>query len=105
VYNPSSADAWKNEIKMAFHSCRQPTIIGPARLKVLFCMPVPNGKNIEEGSPHTSKPDTDNLFKAVMDAMTAVGVWKDDALVSDVTAGKFYARGATGAQIIVETDF
>jgi Holliday junction resolvase RusA-like endonuclease len=58
----------------------------------------------EAAVPHTKKPDVDNLLKAVMDSMTAAGVWKDDALVYTTEAGKWYAAGKTGAQIIVESD-
>jgi Holliday junction resolvase RusA-like endonuclease len=58
----------------------------------------------ETAVPHGKKPDVDNLLKAVMDAMTTAEVWKDDALVYATEAGKWYAAGKTGAQIIVEID-
>jgi Holliday junction resolvase RusA-like endonuclease len=53
--------------------------------------------------PHVKKPDTDNLLKAVMDSLTAVKVWTDDAQVFETVVGKYYAGKRTGAQIIVET--
>jgi len=34
---------------------------------------------------HTSKPDADNLAKAVMDVLTRLGAWTDDALVWDLS--------------------
>ncbi|MDR2717705.1 MAG: RusA family crossover junction endodeoxyribonuclease [Treponema sp.] len=114
VYNPSSADAWKEEVKAAFISCRRPMITEPIRLKVYFFMPVPKGMKIvcKDGHymPHIKKPDADNLLKAVMDALTEVGVWKDDALAFWTEAVKFYAANEnyhekTGAQIIIETGF
>jgi Holliday junction resolvase RusA-like endonuclease len=52
--------------------------------------------------PHTSKPDSDNLMKAVMDAMTTAGVWKDDALVYGHFTEKWYSRAPSGARIIVK---
>ena len=50
---------------------------------------------------HTSKPDRDNAEKAVLDALTDVGLWRDDSLVCDGWAAKRYASesGRTGAQV------
>lgn len=103
VYNPHSANAWKEEIKAAFFLCRKPTLTGPVCLRVTFYLPMPKKMKVDEGRavPHTVKPDTDNLLKAVMDAMTTVKVWTDDALVYRIEAGKYYGE-KTGAQIIVE---
>lgn len=49
---------------------------------------------------HTGKPDTDNLLKAVMDALTQLGVWKDDAQVCEVHSLKQYAA-EPGAKITI----
>ena len=38
----------------------------------------------------TTKPDTDNLQKLLKDCMTAAGFWKDDALVVEEMAGKYW---------------
>lgn len=38
--------------------------------------------------PHTERPDVDNLVKAILDAMTRAGVWKDDAQVWLLTVSK-----------------
>lgn len=108
VYNPKSADAWKEEIMASFAVCRRPTITDAVRLKVYFFMPAPKAMRIDRKNdryvPHTTKPDTDNLLKAVMDALTDIGVWKDDNLVFWTEAIKWYAE-ETGAQIIIETGF
>jgi Holliday junction resolvase RusA-like endonuclease len=104
VYNPDSADAWKETVRSAFVFFHKPPITNPVRLRVNFFLPRP--KAMKEGAavPHTKKPDVDNLLKAVMDSMTAAGVWKDDALVYATEADKWYATGKPGAQIIVESD-
>lgn len=39
--------------------------------------------------PHDRKPDTDNLTKAIKDAMTFCGFWIDDAQVFDEHIRKF----------------
>ena len=89
---------------MAFVPFHRPPIANPVRLRVSFFLPRPKAMKGEAAVPHTKKPDVDNLLKAVMDSMTAAGVWKDDALVYVTNAGKWYAAGKTGAQIIVESD-
>ena len=37
-----------------------------------------------------TKPDRDNLDKAIMDTLTDIGMWVDDALVCDGRIRKFY---------------
>jgi Holliday junction resolvase RusA-like endonuclease len=105
VYNPPSADAWKEEIKAAFLAVRKPPITGPARLTLRFSFPPPKGMEIKGlTAPHTKKPDLDNLLKAVMDSLTVIKIWKDDAQVFETpNLGKYYGKKA-GVQIIVESD-
>ena len=43
------------------------------------------------GKPHTQKPDADNVAKAVMDGLTAAGVWPDDAVVWSLEIRKVWA--------------
>ena len=40
--------------------------------------------------PHSSRPDLDNLLKFVNDSLNKV-LWKDDALIYEVYARKFYS--------------
>jgi len=106
VYNPNSANAWKEEIRLSFRSCKRPTITGAVRLTVSFHLPKPKSMKEEERNiPHTKKPDTDNLLKALMDALTEEKIWADDAQVYDTHAGKYYAARKTGARVIIEADF
>ena len=51
----------------------------------------PRGRH-PDGAYRTSKPDTDNLQKLLKDCMTAVGFWRDDALVVREITEKFWAE-------------
>jgi len=107
--NSPSVKAWKKEITASFAGILRPLITEAVHLKVVFFMPVPEGMKIDEKNecytPHIKKPDADNLIKAIMDAITEAGVWKDDSLVFWPEAIKWYATKDTGAQIIIETGF
>ena len=62
-------------------------------------------KDPEGRIPHTAKPDADNVVKAVMDALTQIGMWRDDALICEQQVTKDYASksGSTGAVIQIYT--
>ena len=59
---------------------------------------------LKDDSPvfHISKPDCDNLSKAVLDAMTDAGVIKDDSIVVNHIIYKKYATSEPGVKIQIE---
>ena len=59
------------------------------QLIVKWCFPV-SGKH-SDGEYKTTKPDTDNLQKALKDIMTKLHFWKDDALVASEVVEKFWS--------------
>ena len=74
---------------------KMPILDGAVRLSVVFDMPIPKSwskkrKSEAEGCYHTSKPDSDNLQKALLDAMNGI-VFEDDSQVADIRAVKRYA--------------
>ena len=73
---------------------------GPVRLVVKWCFADPEGRH-RNGEYKTSKPDTDNLEKALKDQMTRLGFWADDAQVASEVAEKFWAD-VPGVFIFVE---
>lgn len=112
VYNPDSADAWKAAVAAEALRCRPPEVLqGPLWVSLAFWLPRPKrlmGKNYPEW--HSSRPDADNLAKAVLDAIQDCGWWNDDGQVAELSVRKFYARlepstGAywTGCSVIIET--
>lgn len=99
VYDPGTADAWKWAVRAAAKDKWDGVpFVGPIRLEVTFYMPRPkahfraNG-DLKPNAPewHIGKPDRDNLEKALMDALTTLGVWADDCQVCTGTVRKQYA--------------
>jgi Holliday junction resolvase RusA-like endonuclease len=103
IYTPNSAKDWKELITAECMARRQPEIDEPVRLTVCFYFPLPKRLKGKTFCPHVSKPDTDNLLKAVQDAMTEARVWRDDAIVFSVITEKWYSSKRCGAWILVET--
>jgi Holliday junction resolvase RusA-like endonuclease len=102
-YNPPTADFWKETIQIAFLMYRKPQIMRPVYLKIHFFFHKVTGLH-GKTVPHTIKPDKDNLEKAVMDALTAIQIWKDDCQVYGGNTEKYWTPGKSGAQIWIEEE-
>lgn len=64
-------------------------------LKVVFYMKTPNSyskvrKERLESTPHTKRPDLDNLIKNVLDRGNGI-LWQDDNFIYKVEAEKLYS--------------
>jgi len=105
MYTPPVADDWKmivrNEARRAWNESEAPNIArpwqGPLCVNLTFYFPRPkahfNSKGeLKPGAPkwHTSKPDRDNADKAVLDALTNLGILGDDKQVCDGRIRKLY---------------
>ena len=114
VYDAGTAEGWKAEIALAArpHLPAKP-IYGPIGLTVAFRFSRPRshygtGKNaarLKASAPrhHTSKPDLDNLIKAVKDCLTTIGMWRDDSQVIHEISSKEYAV-PPGVSISIEME-
>jgi len=86
-------------------------IVGPVEMNVSYLMPRPKnhyrtGKHAGSLKPdaprmHTSKPDRDNLEKALKDALKGI-CWLDDSQVCDGRSQKLYALEAETPGVQVE---
>jgi Holliday junction resolvase RusA-like endonuclease len=104
VYNPKTADVWKAAIVSAIRPLMGDTLLGPVRCILNFTLPRPashygTGRNAHLLKPtapdaHMKKPDADNLAKAVLDALSNAGTWRDDSQVCDLTVTKQYGPGS-----------
>jgi len=101
VYDPGTANDWKTVVRnAALKVWDQKTIDEPVSVALHFSLPRPQSHYKKNGllKPDaerwvTKKPDLDNLEKAVLDALTDIGLWRDDSLVVYVTKSKVYAAG------------
>lgn len=99
-YNPDNGVLiWKGAILWTFNATqRRYLACGPIRLTLSFVLK--GGKTRVNGQPHASKPDFDNLEKAVCDALSGTA-WRDDAQVFDCHTIKRYGE-PTGVLITIE---
>lgn len=112
VYDAGTAEGWKSAVAAAAlpHRPARP-LDGPLSLMLVYSMPRPkshyrSGKRSHElkdgmTANHTQKPDLDNLTKAVLDALTQIGMWRDDSQVCEKREVKVWSeRGGVDVKIV-----
>lgn len=72
-----------------------PPLNCPVSLTLRFFMPIPKSLSIKKqlrlsNTPHTKRPDLDNLCKQYLDASNNI-IFKDDSLVYKIYASKVYS--------------
>lgn len=106
MYEAGTAEAWKAQIAAA---CKDYApfipIQGALCLSATFYFPRPrahyrSGKMSDHLKPdaplyHTSKPDRDNLDKAVLDTLKTLGFFSDDAQIVGGKIWKLYCNSCT----------
>lgn len=65
---------------------------GPVHVGLEFVMPRPRSTPKRVTPPAVKKPDLDKLQRAIFDAISSAGVWRDDSQVTSVTATKRLAE-------------
>lgn len=81
------------ELKLKRYRPKTPSE-APIKLVVMLYFDIKGPKRLW-GTYKTTKPDLDNYAKELIDAMTSVGFWKDDAQVTDLKITKRYAGTAS----------
>ena len=99
-YDPSADDKQTFASILQQQAPKEP-ISAPISLEVVFYMGRPknhykSGKNSEmlkDTAPeyHSGRPDLDNMVKFVQDSLNTI-YYKDDALISQITAKKIYSE-------------
>lgn len=95
VITPKKTRTWEAAIALAATKVSPDAIVeGPVAVEIVAVMPRPKRllrKSDPDGLiPATTRPDSDNIAKAVIDGMKAV--WRDDAQVWDLRIRKYYAE-------------
>jgi len=109
VFEAGTAEAWKADVIRCGEPHRpESPIEGPVSVEIDFMLPRPK-RLMRRKDPDgvmwaTCKPDVDNLSKAVLDALTTDGWWRDDAQVVESTTRKVYHAkdGTPGALVCIE---
>lgn len=101
AYAPIKSKAYKALIRLEL----QPLLAKPGfrqfenscRVHLLICRAIPSGfsqkkrkEAIEAKIRPTTRPDTDNYIKGILDALNGT-VLKDDSIVCEINAGKIYS--------------
>lgn len=90
MYDHGTAEHWKGQVALAAHDyLPSAPLEGPLMVRLTFMMKRPkahfrsNGL-LKDTAPlwHDKKPDADNAAKAVLDALTTLGMWGDDKQVA-----------------------
>jgi Holliday junction resolvase RusA-like endonuclease len=91
AYTPKETRDYENLLSEAISKffSSAPIEDRPLKLELVFYIQKP--KSAKRDYPQT-RPDLDNLMKAVMDAMNGI-VYKDDSLICDISASKRYSVG------------
>ena len=104
VFDAGTAENWKGAVAfVARNHAPEALLDGPVTMELWFHFARPKAhfragdpdKGLRPNAPHyhTGKPDADNLAKAVLDALTKMGIfWRDDSQVARLLVRKSYAN-------------
>jgi Holliday junction resolvase RusA-like endonuclease len=68
---------------------------GPLAVDIFFAFTVPKSrakKKTQAQRYKDTKPDIDNLIKAVLDGLNTAGIWRDDAQIAILRAAKTWSE-------------
>ena len=99
TYTPKETVEYENKVKKSFLSSIDKSFVpfsGPVEAEALCIFSVPKScskKKREEllGTPHTKKPDTDNVCKSLLDPLNDLA-YEDDSQVCKLSGLKLYGE-------------
>lgn len=111
VYDAGTAEHFKSAVAVSARSAGAAAALSPDPIELSvrcrFRRPkahfTKRGLRADAPSAHLSKPDADNVVKAIADALSQVGVWRDDCQVAWCLVEKRYVNDGEvpGASITI----
>jgi Holliday junction resolvase RusA-like endonuclease len=107
--NKPTQKAWRQAVSSSAYEARTTagfeTLTGPVSLQVEFFLPRPKSAK-KTAKWKATKPDIDKLLRSTLDGLTDAGIFRDDALVVELSTTKVMVGGddefdGPGAYIIV----
>lgn len=95
VESSKQVKPWRSDIRSALLTAAgdpAEKFDGPVHVTMTFVMRRPKSAPKRSTPPATKKADIDKLARAVLDAVTSAGVWRDDRQVIGMYAGKRLAE-------------
>jgi Holliday junction resolvase RusA-like endonuclease len=96
--------AYKQAIRMAYVNAGGEVLEGPVEIRIACWFERPKGhskKRRQQAEPKTTKPDLDNVGKAILDALNEIA-YNDDGQVFMLTIAKWYVGPCDSAGTMIE---
>lgn len=104
MHTPDKTARFEERVRLSAQAAGVRPLAGPVELRLFFFFAMPMSRQLKKSrrpmEPKTSKPDLDNLIKAVADALNGQA-WTDDAQVWAVEATKVVAAQGEPAHTVV----
>jgi Holliday junction resolvase RusA-like endonuclease len=96
AFNPPENDRFEHVVRTLAASVLRAPIEGPVRVVIVATFAPPASwsgtrRATAIGTPHASRPDADNIAKAIKDALNRLA-WTDDAQVAELTVRKLWGE-------------
>ena len=81
---------WRSDVRSALYDAHggRPMMQGAVAVEMEFILYRPMSAPKKRTPPAMKKPDIDKLTRAILDAVTSAGVWRDDSQVVELNAQK-----------------
>ena len=107
TYTPDKTYRYEQLVQLSFIQSEQPKLSGAVKVRILAYFPIPKSaskkkqKMMAEGEiRHTTKPDGENVSKAILDGLNKIA-YDDDSNIVELHIEKWYSDDPR-AEIYIE---
>ena len=107
TYTPDKTYRYEQLVQLSFMQAEQPKLKGAVKVRILAYFPIPKSaskkrqKMMAEGEiRHTTKPDGENVSKAILDGLNKMA-YDDDSNIVELHIEKWYSDDPR-VEIIIE---